>query len=131
MPIGTRTGETSRYAPVAPQKSASKTGAGTRRPEAAQGRALLDDAAIVSDVLATQKSLVKMYGTALCEGSNEKFRHLCNTHLTELAEDQYDSFLYMNERNLYPTDPAPAPKLSEAKQRYKATGMRIKSRIDG
>jgi len=104
---------------------AAKAAPGIKKSEFAKDH-LLDDVAIVSDVLSTQKGLIKMYGTALTEGSNEKMRHLCNTHLTELAADQFDSFLYMSQRNLYPTDPAPAPKLSEAKQRYKATAVKIK-----
>ncbi|MCL2796510.1 MAG: spore coat protein [Firmicutes bacterium] len=104
----------------------AKTVPASKKSEFAKDHVALDDVAIVSDVLSTQKGIIKMYGTALCEGSNEKIRHLCNTHLTELAADQFDSFLYMSQRNLYPTDPAPAPKLSEAKQKYKATAMKIK-----
>ena len=101
------------------EKSANST-------EGSKGNSMLDDVAIVSDILATQKTLIKSYGVALCEGSTEKFRGICNTHLSELAEDQYDSFLYMNQRNLYPTDPAEAVKLSEAKQKFKAAEMKIK-----
>jgi len=112
---------------ITPKNTVSKSGSTTaRNAEFAQDMTALDDTAMIADILTTQKTLIKTYGTALCEGSNEKFRHICNTHLTEIAEDQFDSFRYMHERNLYPTDPAPAPKLSEAKQRYKATETKMK-----
>ena len=109
-----------------PAKPDGKTRTASNKSECGCDCHLMDDAAIVSDVLGTQKSLVKLYGTALCEGSNEKIRGLCNTHLTELAEDQFDSFQYMSEHNLYPTDPVEAAKLSEAKQKFKATQTKLK-----
>lgn len=78
----------------------------------------LDDDEIISDVLGCQKSLIKLYGTALCESSCPNLRDIISTHLTECAEDQYDAFLYMNERGLYPTDTAQAPKITQAKRKF-------------
>lgn len=86
--------------------------------EFAQEMCMLNDADIISDVLATQKGLVKMYGTALCETDCENLRGILNTQLSECADDQFDSFLYMNERGLYPTEQAPAPKVKEAKKLF-------------
>lgn len=86
--------------------------------EFAQDMTKLDDKAIISDVLSSHKSLVKLYGTALCEVSCEKLRSLVGSQLTECAKDQFDAFLYMNERNMYPTDPAPSAKVQKAKDKF-------------
>jgi len=82
------------------------------------GRPRLDDVCIISDVLTTQKTLVKRYGNSLCEGSCDNFRTLCNTNMSELAEDQFDAFMYMSDRDIYPTEPAQKQKLTEAKEKF-------------
>jgi spore coat protein CotF len=86
--------------------------------EFAQDMTQLDDVAIISDVLSCQKSLVKLYGAALCEVSCDKLRKLVNNQLSECADDQYDAFQYMTQRNQYPTEPAPSQKVCEAKQKF-------------
>ncbi|MBE5730646.1 MAG: spore coat protein [Clostridiales bacterium] len=88
--------------------------------EFAQDVCKLSDKEIISDVLGSHKSLVKLYGTALCETSCPKLRTLIDTQLSECAEDQFDAFLYMNERGLYPTDTAPMPKVNQAKKKFTA-----------
>ena len=90
------------------------------RAEFASDNIILDDPSMIQDVLTTQKTLIKGYGIAICEGSNQKFRSILGKHLTELAEDQFESFMYMQDRNLYPTEQAPAPKLTQAKERFKS-----------
>jgi len=80
---------------------------------------LLDDSSMIQDILVTQKTLVKRYSNAVCEGSLEKFRKICTHHLAEVASDQFDSFSYMQKKNLYPIEPAPMQKLSEAKTKFK------------
>jgi len=87
---------------------------------------LLEDCAIIKDVLTTQKTLIKNYGFALCEGSTDKLRCLLNHHLAEIAEDQFDSFLYMKEKGLYPEEVAPSDKITEAKQKFKQTEQEMK-----
>jgi len=89
------------------------------RAEFASEQIILDDPSMIQDVLTTQKTLIKGYGIAICEGSTQKFRHILNKHLEELAEDQFDSFQYMQSKNLYPTEPAPEQKLTQAKERFK------------
>jgi len=86
--------------------------------EFAQDNCCLSDQEIASDVLSCQKSLVKLYGTALCETSCTQLRDIIGNHMSECAIDQYDAFLYMNERGMYPTDNAPAPKISQAKKKF-------------
>ncbi len=86
--------------------------------EFAQDVCKLTDKEIISDVLGCQKSLIKLYGTALCEASCPKLRNLIDNQLSECAEDQFDAFLYMQERGLYPTDSAPMPKINQAKKKF-------------
>ncbi|MCH5164306.1 MAG: spore coat protein [Clostridiales bacterium] len=86
--------------------------------EFAQDECKLSDKEIISDVLGSHKALIKLYGTALCETSCPKLRNLIDNQLSECAEDQFDAFLYMHERGLYPTDAAPMPKINQAKKKY-------------
>lgn len=86
--------------------------------EFAQDVCKLSDKEIISDVLGSHKALIKLYGTALCETSCPKLRSLIDNQLSECAEDQFDAFLYMHERGLYPTDAAPMPKINQAKKKY-------------
>lgn len=94
--------------------------------EFAQDVCKLTDKDIISDVLGCQKSLIKLYGTALCETSCPKLRSLIDNQLSECAEDQFDAFLYMQERGLYPTDTAPMPKINQAKKKFCACEHQMK-----
>ena len=86
--------------------------------EFAEDNVKLDDADIITDVLTTQKGLVKMYGTAITEVDCENLRGILNNQLSECACDQFESFQYMNERGLYPTEDAPMPKVKQAKKKF-------------
>lgn len=119
-----KTGAQSTQNKTPSQKACGKCG--TAQAEFAQDMCKLTDKDIISDVLGTHKSLVKMYGTALCESSCPNMRKLINCKLSECAEDQFDMFLFMNERGLYPTDPAPAQKVQQAKQMYCNESQKMK-----
>lgn len=95
-----------------------KSGSYNYSTEFAQDMCKLSDKEIISDVLGSHKALIKLYGTALCETDNEKLRSLIDSHLSECAEDQFDAFTYMNQRGMYPTDTAPASKVTQAKKKY-------------
>jgi spore coat protein CotF len=114
---------TTRPAPRA--ATTNKTG-GRSNSEFAQEMTALDDVAIISDILANQKALVTRYTVALTESSCDKMRKLLTSHLTECGCDQFDSFRYMNERNQYPTEAAPAQKVAQAKQKYAQKKERMK-----
>lgn len=114
-------------APTSEKNTQKATAKHTKRTaEFAQDMTKLDDKAIISDVLSSHKSLVKLYGTALCEVSCEKLRSLVGSQLTECAKDQFDAFLYMNERNMYPTDPAPSAKVQKAKDKFNQQKCQMK-----
>ena len=94
--------------------------------EFAQDKCSLSDQEIVSDVLGCQKSLVKLYSSALCETSCTELRDLIGNHISECAIDQYDAFLYMNERGMYPTDNAPTPKVTQAQKKFVKLEQKMK-----
>ncbi len=73
---------------------------------------------IASDIVARQKYLISLYGTALCEMDCNNLRNIVNNQLTEVGTDQYDIFLYMNERGMYPTEQAEDTKVKEAIDQY-------------
>lgn len=84
----------------------------------AQAECALDDYEIISDVLGSEKQLVKLYSTALCESSEDTLRDVIRANLTEAALDQYETFEYMQKRGLYPTEQADEQKICEAKQQF-------------
>lgn len=99
-------------------KTVTKPGSRSKATEFAQDQCKLNDYDIISDVLGSHKSLIKLYGTALCEISCEDLRNIVSSKMNECAEDQLDAFLYMNERGMYKTEPAPIQKVKEARQKY-------------
>lgn len=84
----------------------------------ARERCALDDYEIISDVLGSEKQLVKLYSTALCESAEEPLRDVIRGNLIECANDQYKTFEFMEERGLYPTEQAPEEKITQAKQQF-------------
>lgn len=84
----------------------------------AQKRCSLDDYEIISDVLGSEKQLVKLYSTALCESAEEPLRNIIKENLIECAKDQYETFEYMSTRGLYKTEQADESKINEAKKQF-------------
>lgn len=98
--------------------SASKTTKKSRATEFAQDNCKLTDYDIISDVLGSHKNIIRLYGTALCEIDAKELRNLVSGKMAECAEDQLDAFLYMSDRGMYKTEPAPVQKVKEARQRF-------------
>lgn len=90
----------------------------TTQSESAEERCRLDDYEIISDVLGSEKQLVKLYSTALCESAEEPLRNLIRDNLFECADDQYATFEFMQKRGMYPTEEAPQEKIDKAKQQF-------------
>lgn len=76
----------------------------------------LDDYEIISDVLGSEKEIVKLYSTALCEAAEENFRLILRENLDYAAEDQYKAFEFMQSRGMYKTEQASDNDLSQTKQ---------------
>lgn len=82
-----------------------------------QNNCELNDFDIISDVLGCQKSLMKLYATALCEIAEEPLRNIVTDKLSECSIDQFDAFNYMHDRGMYVTEQAPSQKIKQAKQK--------------
>lgn len=89
----------------------------TDKPSARE-RCQLDDYEIISDVLGSEKQIVKLYSTALCEASEEPFRNIIKENLDEAAADQYKAFEFMQKRGMYPTEQATEENITKAKQQF-------------
>ena len=62
----------------------------------------------LQDMLELEKSVVKMYVTAVTEAANKPVRSAIKSLLTESADDQYEIFKLMRDNGYY--EPAPADK---------------------
>ena len=82
----------------------------------------LSDEDIATDVLTTQKGLTKRYSTAITEVSCPNLRQLLQNKFSECADDQFDTFEYMNENGLYPTEDAPSQKVAKAAKDFSSKG---------
>lgn len=89
----------------------------TDKPSARE-RCELDDYEIISDVLGSEKQIVKLYSTALCEAAEEPFRNILRENLDDAASDQYKAFEFMQKRGMYQTEQASEQKITEAKQEF-------------
>ena len=86
--------------------------------ESAQEKCRLDDYEIISDVLGSEKQIVKLYSTALCETAEENLRDIIRENFTEAAADQYKAFSFMQSKGMYKTEQATEEKITEAKQQF-------------
>ncbi|MCL2861261.1 MAG: spore coat protein [Firmicutes bacterium] len=115
----TKASKTIASTPTRTQKTMSHGVSKRVSPEFSEDMTSLNDEAMVKDALKYQKALCGAYSKALIESSCPNMRKLVNQKMTECACDQFDVFSYMNERNMYPTEPAPSQKVTEAKSKFK------------
>lgn len=72
----------------------------------------------LQDMLNLEKTIVKVYATALTEGASKGFRTLIKQHIDQTAEDQMDVFLAMTEHDYYRVQSAPETTLMEEKNKF-------------
>lgn len=72
----------------------------------------------LQDMLNVEKSLVKIYSTAITEGCSKGFRTLIKDHWSGAVEDQMQVFLEMTEHGYYEVESAPETMLSENKNKF-------------
>lgn len=72
----------------------------------------------LQDMLNAEKSLVKIYSTAMTEGCSKGFRNLIKEHWGECAQDQMNVFLQMTEHGYYQVESAPEQSLKEQRQKF-------------
>ena len=79
----------------------------------------------LQDLLTLEKGLVKMYSTAITEGTSKGFRTLVKSHWGDSVSDQMDVFLQMTEQGYYTVESAPEKTLKEQKEKF----IKIKSQL--
>lgn len=79
----------------------------------------------LQDMLNLEKTMVKLYATAMTEGASRGFRSMTKTHLTETAGDQMSVFLAMTEGGYYKVQSAEETVLSEQKNKF----LKVKSQL--
>lgn len=79
----------------------------------------------LQDMLNIEKSMVKIYSTAMTEGCSKGFRSLVKTHWNEIIEDQMQVFLQMTELGYYQVQSAEETILSEHKNKF----MKVKNQL--
>lgn len=79
----------------------------------------------LQDMLNVEKSLVKIYSTAITEGCSKGFRTLVKAHWGEATEDQMKVFLQMTEHGYYQVQSAEQTVLSENKNKF----MQVKGQL--
>jgi len=79
----------------------------------------LNEKDAIQDILFAEKSLVKMYGTAITESSGKPVRTAVKSLLSTAIADQYSVYSAMNDFGYY--EPAPADKAVIDEQKDKFT----------
>ncbi len=79
----------------------------------------------LQDMLNLEKSLVKIYSTAMTEGVSNGFRTLIRDHWNQATDDQIKVFFEMTEHGYYQVESAPEEILSEHKTKF----SKVKSQL--
>ena len=79
----------------------------------------------LQDMLNLEKSLVKIYSTAMTEGCSKGFREQVRDNWETATEDQMKVFLLMSELGYYQVESAPETVLSEHKNKF----SKVKSQL--
>jgi spore coat protein CotF len=72
----------------------------------------------LQDLLNLEKSLVKIYSTAITEGCSNGFRTTVIDNWQDSVSDQMDVFLQMTELGYYKVESAPESDLKEQKEKF-------------
>lgn len=78
----------------------------------------LTDADIAKDVLGNLKSGVMLYMNGIIESNCPKMRTLLTKLHVQACENQFETFEYLNKRNLYPVENAEASKVKETVTKF-------------
>ena len=79
----------------------------------------------LQDMLNIEKSLVKIYSTAMTEGVSKGFRTLIRDHWNQATDDQIKVFFEMTEHGYYQVESAPEQVLQEQKTKF----SKVKSQL--
>lgn len=79
----------------------------------------------LQDMLNLEKSLVKIYSTAMTEGASKGFRTLVKAHWQASVADQFNIFLEMTDHGYYKVEAAPETALSESRNKF----MKVRNQL--
>ncbi len=78
----------------------------------------LTEEEILTDMLTSEKDLVKLYATALTEMTNNRLRTQIKKFLGEVADGQYKIFSAMQEKGYYQVAPAQKQKIDSTLDKF-------------
>lgn len=78
-------------------------------------KASMSEQELLTDLLNSEKSMVKDYAGNCTEAACPKLRNLLIDFMSECSQDQYAVFEQMKQRNMYKTKPAPEQEISTAR----------------
>ena len=70
------------------------------------------------DLLALEKSIVKLYALCITEGCSQGFRNVIKRHLSDEITDQMEVFLLLTELDYYRVESAPEDTLKKLKDNF-------------
>ena len=79
----------------------------------------------LQDMLNIEKSMVKLYSTAMTEGCSKGFRTLVKQHWDETVDSQMKVFCQMTEHGYYKVETAPQTAISKQKNKF----MKVKTQL--
>ena len=79
-------------------------------------QAQMDDKNMLNDMLNTEKQLVGVYASFLCECASQDGRQLFAGNLTQTAQDQFQTFRLMQQKGWYQVEQAEKGKINQARQ---------------
>ncbi|MBC3516449.1 spore coat protein [Neobittarella massiliensis] len=77
----------------------------------------IDDQAILTDMLSSQKHITAQYNTFACECAGKEIKSVMMSLLQDEHQIQMEVFEEMQKRGWYPTPAAKADKINQAKQK--------------
>ena len=78
----------------------------------------LNEKDTLTDLLAIEKSIVKLYALCITEGCSQGFRNVIKRHLLDVITDQMEVFLLLTELDYYRVESAPEDSLKKLKQTF-------------
>lgn len=95
----------------APQKAEKKT-------QCTASKCCMSEKDSLQDLLNVEKTVVKMYTTAITEGVSKGFRQTVKKNFTKSTDDQIDVFFLMSELGYAEVKSAPEQVTGELKQKF-------------
>lgn len=76
----------------------------------------LDDKNMLTDILNTEKQLVSVYASFLCECASMDGRQIFSGNLNQTAQDQFQTFQLLQQKGWYQLEQAEQQKIDQARQ---------------